>query len=217
MIISFLQEKGGAGKTTLSINIAKAFKMLGHSVLLVDSDPQGSVRDWHTNNDGTILEVVGFDRPTIDRDIQKYKSLYDYIFIDGPPRLSAVVTKTIVCSDVVLIPVQPSPYDVWASQSLVEIIKQRQEINGGLPRTAFVVSRQIVNTKIGKEVRDILAEYGLPVFENGTFQRVAYSESAAQGKTVLDGFNPSAYAEIKNLANEIMNFSTGTENVDPKN
>src|SRR5215475_6691029 len=128
MIISLLQEKGGSGKTTISINLAHSFKSLGYNVLLVDSDPQGSARDWHTNNNGNTLDVIGLDRPTIDKDIKRFVRQYDFIFIDGAPHLSAMVTKTIVVSDLILIPVQPSPYDVWASASLVSLIKQRQEI-----------------------------------------------------------------------------------------
>ena len=107
MIISLLQEKGGSGKTTISINLAKFFALKGRNVLLVDSDPQGSARDWHTNGNGSILDVIGLDRPTIDKDIKRFIRQYDLIFIDGAPHLSAMVTKTIVISDVVLIPVQP--------------------------------------------------------------------------------------------------------------
>ena len=83
MIISILNEKGGVGKTTLAINLARAFKLYGFKTLLVDSDRQGSSRDWHENGDGEMLEVIGLDRPTLDKDIQKFKKSYDVIFIDG--------------------------------------------------------------------------------------------------------------------------------------
>jgi chromosome partitioning protein len=190
MIISLLQEKGGAGKTTLATNLAKSvkdYKNRGNTVLLVDSDPQGSARDWHTNNDGSLLDVIGLDRPTIDKDIQRFKRQYDYIFIDGAPHLSAMVTKTIICSDLILIPVQPSPYDIWASEALVNLIKQRRDITGGEPRAAFIVSRQITGTKLGNEIRKVLEEYDLPVLEHGTYQRIAYAETAARGETVNAG------------------------------
>lgn len=209
MIISLLQEKGGAGKTTIAINIAKAVKDFGHKVLLVDSDPQGSARDWHANNDGGILDVIGLDRPTIDKDIARFKRDYEYIFIDGAPHLSTMATKTILCSDVILIPVQPSPYDVWASKSLVDIIKQRQEITGGKPLAAFVISRQINTTNIGKEVRGVLEEYDLPVLGRGTFQRVVYAETAARGETVCSPKYEPAAGEIRLLAREILEFCHG--------
>lgn len=207
MIISFLQEKGGAGKTTIAINVAKGIKDLGHSVLLVDSDPQGSARDWHTNNDGSVLEVIGLDRPTIDKDIQGFKGRYDYIIVDGAPHLSTMITKTMLCSDVVFVPVQPSPYDIWASQTLVELIKQRQDINHGLPRAAFVISRRIAQTNIGKEVHSVLEEYGLPVLKYCTYQRIIYAETAARGETV--GNTGPAAMEIRHLVNELLEFAHG--------
>ncbi len=207
MIISLLQEKGGSGKTTISINLAKAFQSLGYTVLLVDSDPQGSTRDWHTNNNGNTLDVIGLDRPTIDKDIKRFTRQYDYIFIDGAPHLSVMVTKTIIISDVVLVPVQPSPYDVWASASLVSLIKQRQEITDGKPKAAFVISRKIVGTNIGREVNTALIEYGLPIVSGGTCQRVSYAETAAKGLTVLSSDDNSAKSEMSILAANVLEFS----------
>lgn len=210
MIISLLQEKGGAGKTTIAINVAATFKDLGNSVLLVDSDPQASVREWHTNNDGDKLDVIGLDRPTIDKDIQRFKRDYDYIFIDGAPHLSKMSSKIIMCSDIILIPVQPSPYDVWASESLVNLIKQRQEITEGKPKAAFVISRRIAKTNIGKEVNGVLENYGLPVLAGGTCQRVIYPETAARGETVIDlPYDHSARIEIRTLSNLVLEMCHG--------
>ena len=206
MIISLLQEKGGSGKTTISINLAKFFALKGRNVLLVDSDPQGSARDWHTNGNGSILDVIGLDRQTIHKDIKRFIRQYDLIFIDGAPHLSAMVTKTIVISDVVLIPVQPSPYDVWASSSLVSLIKQRQIITNGKPKAAFVISRKITNTNLGNDVRNALSEYGLPVINGGTCQRVSYAESAAKGLTVFSSNDAAAKFEIESLANSLLEF-----------
>lgn len=214
MIISLLQEKGGAGKTTIAINVACALKNYGQSVLLVDSDPQGSTRDWHNENDGSVLDVIGLDRPTIDKDIRRFRDDYEYIIIDGAPHLSVMATKTILCSDVILIPVQPSPYDVWASQSLVELIKQRQEITGGKPKAAFVISRQITGTNIGTEARSVLKDYGFPVFPNGTCQRVIYAESAARGQSVLEDKDSIAAKEIKQLTSDIVAFARGSSHGD---
>ena len=209
MIISVLQDKGGAGKTTITINVARALvRNFNKSVLVVDSDPQGSARDWHTNSGGDLLDVIGIDRPTIDKDIHKFSRDYDITIIDGGRSLSAVTMKSIVCSDLVLIPVMPSPYDLWATKDLVDLVKQRQDITDGRLKAAFIVSRQIVNTNVGKEVRSVLVDYGLSVLEHGTFQRVAYVETAAKGSTVVDAENLGiASLEINWLAHEILEFS----------
>lgn len=206
MIISVLNLKGGVGKTTLSTNLAYCLQTRNKRVLLVDSDPQGSARDWHSNGNGEMLEVIGLDRPTLCKDIDRLHGRYDFIVIDGAPHLTSMAIQSLLCSDIILIPVQPSPYDVWASKTLVDLVKQRQEVSNGRPYAAFVVSGQIVGTKIGKEVRDVLSEYGLPVFDAGTCMRVSYPETAARGQTVLDTNDINAQTEIELITNELENF-----------
>lgn len=206
MIISIINPKGGAGKTTISTNISRCLTLRNKQVLLVDSDPQGSARNWHVRTNGDLVEIVGLDRTTIDKDINKFKLHYDWIIVDGAPQLSEMAAKTIICSDVILIPVQPSPYDTRATQEFVELIKERQAIKDGYPKAAFVISRQIVNTKIGRGVRAILEEIGLPVFKTSTFQRVCYQE-AAEKMTVFEWEGAiEARAEIENIVDELEEF-----------
>lgn len=85
--------------------------------------------------------------------------------IDGSPQATNLALSAIKAADFVLIPVQPSPYDVWATNDLVELVKQRIEMTDGKLKAAFVVSRAIQNTNIGKEVASVLTEYGLPVLD----------------------------------------------------
>lgn len=211
MIISFLN-KGGAGKTTIATNLAYYLKQeAGHRVLLVDADPQASARDWHNISEGTILEVIGLDRPTIDRDIKSFKDRYDFIFIDSgkfdtSEKVIQMAVKILTISDVLLIPVRPSPYDVWAAKAIVDLAKQRIEITEGALKTAMIVSQQIGNTRVGKEVRGVLNEYELPVFESGTTSRISYSDSASDGHTVFQTKDESAKNEIVTLANELMEY-----------
>lgn len=210
MIISILNQKGGTGKTTLAVNLARCLTIHNEKTLLVDSDPQGSARNWHVNSNGELLDVIGLDRPTIDKDINKFKFDYKYIIVDGAPQLSTMALKTILISDIVLIPVQPSPYDVWATKDMVDLVKARQEVTNGQLKAAFVISRQITNTNIGKDIRGLLEEFELPVFHNGTFQRVSYAVSA-NGSTVFDEHcQPhyiSARLEIENILRELKEFS----------
>jgi len=208
MIVGILNQKGGAGKTTISVNIARCLQQEGQKVLVVDSDPQGSTRDWHAASNGELITVIGLDRPTLSKDIKSIDNGYDWIIIDGAPQLAEMAVAAIKCSDIVLIPVQPSPYDIWATEDLVDVIKARQQVTDGYPKTAFVISRQIKNTNLGKEVRDVLIGYELPVFKNGTFQRIVYAKSAANGSTVLDAEpNGEAANEIRQLISELKEFS----------
>lgn len=203
-VIAVLNQKGGAGKTTIATHLARAIQLDGQDVLLVDSDPQGSARDWAAVREDQPVTVVGIDRPTIERDL-KNLAKKDVVVIDGAPQAADLAVSAIKAADFVLIPVQPSPYDIWATADLVELVKQRIEITDGRLRAAFVVSRAIKGTKIGAEVSAALEGYGLPVLDTRVIQRVVYPGTAAAGSTVLDA-EPAgdAAAEIRALAAEIM-------------
>lgn len=208
-IIAVLNQKGGAGKTTVATNLARALQLAEKNcrVLLVDSDPQGSARDWNAASDGGLLPVIGLDRPTLAKDILAIKDNQDWIVIDGAPQIAELAVAGIKCADMVLIPVQPSPYDIWACEDLVEIIKARQEITEGYPKAAFVISRVIKNTQLSKEIAEALEGYGLPVFKNYTTQRVLYAKSAVLGSSVLDA-EPEGEAakEIMAIVEELKRF-----------
>ena len=205
-VISVLNQKGGSGKTTIATHLARAIQLKGFSVLLVDSDPQGSSRDWAAVNPENPVPVVGIDRPTIERDLKRIADK-DYVIIDGAPQAADLAISAIKASDIIIIPVQPSPYDIWATSDLVDLVKQRIEMTDGKLKAAFIVSRAIKGTKIGKEISTALTDYQLPVLETCINQRVIYPTPAALGSSVLDEEpNGEATKEIQNLIDEIMSI-----------
>ena len=202
-VIAVLNQKGGSGKTTIATHLARALQLDGADVLLVDSDPQGSARDWAAVREDQPLTVVGIDRPTIDRDL-KNVARKDFVVIDGAPQAADLAVSAIKAAHFVLIPVQPSPYDIWATADLVELVKQRIEVTDGKLQAAFVVSRAIKGTRIGAEVTEALNGYGLPVLESRITQRVSYPGTAAAGSTAMDAEPDSdAAAEVRDLATAI--------------
>lgn len=203
-VIAVLNQKGGSGKTTIATNLAFSLKQAGHQVLLIDSDPQGSARDWNEANGGALLPVVGLDRETLPSDLKAIQSGYDFVVIDGAPQIARLAAAAVKAADLVLIPVQPSPYDIWAAADLVELIQARQEITEGRPAAAFVISRVIKNTKLSGEVSEALAGYELPVLQNFTTQRVVYPTTASVGETVFSEPGNPAIAEIEAIAEEVM-------------
>lgn len=202
-VIAVLNQKGGSGKTTIATHLARALQLSGDDVLLVDSDPQGSARDWAAVREDQPLTVVGIDRPTIERDLKNITQK-DYVIIDGAPQAADLAVSAIKAADFILIPVQPSPYDIWATADLVDLVKQRIELTDGKLQAAFVVSRAIKGTRIGQDVTEALKEYGLPVLQSRITQRVIYPGTAAAGKTVFDEMLDSAASlEIQALCDEI--------------
>ena len=208
-IISILNPKGGSGKTTLSTNLARVFHDRGCKVLLVDSDPQGSASDWHAVRDDNPIPFIAYGKPDNLKALPGIAAPYDIVFIDGAAKLESMIAAAVKLSDAVLIPVQPSPYDIWAASDLVDLLKARQEVTDGKPQAAFIVSRAVRNTTLAHEVSTALAEYDMPVFQSLTVQRQTYPRTASEGLTVFDGMNKDAEKEIAAIADEILSRFMG--------
>ena len=205
MIISVQNQKGGVGKTTIAVHISHALALRGGRILLVDADPQGSARDWAAaRNSDLPFSVVGLDRPTIHRDLPAIAKSYSHVVIDGPPRVSDLARSAIMASNIVLIPVQPSPYDIWATEKVINLIREASVYKDWL-KSVFVVNRKIVNTSIGRDVAEALSGYQIPVLKSAICQRVAFAESATIGCTVLETEpKGAAAAEIRALVEELI-------------
>ncbi len=208
MIISFLNQKGGVGKTTLAIHVADALARRNYKVLLIDADPQGSALDWAAARQSEpLFAVAGLPKASIHKELPALSKGFDIVIIDGPPRVYDVARSAIMASDLVLVPVQPSPYDVWAAKEIIDLMTEAAVFKPSL-KTAFTINRKIVNTALGRDVVEALADYPIPVMKTSVCQRVALAESAAQGLTVFEmSSNSSAKRELNGLVDEIMEFA----------
>ncbi len=206
-VISVLNQKGGVGKTTISANLASAIAKKGKSVLLVDADPQGSALDWFASRSDELapmFPVVGCAKPNLHKTIPDLGKGRDIVVIDGAPRVTDLARAAIMASDLVLIPVQPSPYDVWAAEEVVKLIKEAQIYRPEI-QAAFVINRKIAKTAIGRDIVDALDGFELPVLDSTLSQRVVYAESAAAGLAVFEQDSKSyAAREVNRLAKEVL-------------
>jgi chromosome partitioning protein len=203
-VIAILNQKGGVGKTTLAVHLATALARKKRAVILLDADPQGSALDWAAARHGDpLFPVVGLPKSSIHKELPALAASYELVIIDGPPRVYDVARSAIMAADLVLVPVQPSPYDVWAAKEIIDLLTEASIYKPNL-RKAFIINRKIANTAIGRDVAEALSEYPIPVLESAICQRVAFAESATQGLTVYE-LDPEMLAsqEMDTLAEEV--------------
>ena len=204
-VVAILNQKGGAGKTTIATNVASWLHAEGQKTMLVDLDPQGSATDWSDTRDGDqdLCPVIRMGKG-VARDLRKLANDNEWIIIDGAPQVSELAVAAIKSADIVIIPTQPSPYDIWSVADLRELIKERQEIMEGKPYAAFLVSRAIKNTTLSGEILDALKGYELPIMRSMTTQKVDYPNTAKAGRSVVDlPKDNKARLEIRAIANEL--------------
>ena len=202
--VAVLNPKGGSGKTTLCTNLARAVQLDGNRVVILDTDPQGTAVRWASSSPDTYTVPVEH----VPADGSRFKAnLTDRLdrtnaqiaFVDGSAAIKGTTGHVLRHAHAVLMPVQPTPADVWGVEPVVDVVTEQ-----GLP-AAFVVVRAVVRTRLAREITDGLqATYGVPVFEHRMAQRVAYAEAMFDGRTVLDLSGASkAQAEIDGITTEL--------------
>jgi len=195
--------KGGAGKTTLAAHLAVAFAGRGRRVAVVDSDQQQSLADWHRRrvetlggDGGVALTQVSEWRATTE--MRRLRETYDMVVVDSPPHRELSARAGLRNADLAVVPVQPSPMDLWATEAMVELAAEQQT------PVLVVLNRMPPRGRLSGEVAGIMAARALPLAATRLGNRQAFAASLMQGLGVAE-FAPRsvAAAEIAALADEI--------------
>jgi len=203
-VIAVVGNKGGAGKTTLSVNLAVGLAKQTRSVL-VDADPQGSASQWRAISGD---ETVPVHRATSELEAltSELAQDYDYVVIDCPPSVdSPQTTSALRLVDLALIPVQPSPMDLWASIHIEQAVARAHETNPSL-QALLVINQLEPRTMLSRVVGQALSEIELPVANATLRRRAIYRNSAMEGKSVFEmgRRGADAAAELDQLIQELM-------------
>ena len=217
-VITVASLKGGCGKTTTSINLATGLTSLKRSVVLIEADPQASGNTWaeaRGDDEPLPFPVVQAARKTLHRDIDQLQGNYEFAIIDTPPRTSAITRSALITADILLMPVKPSSFDVWALEETFQSIEEIQVVNEAL-EAYFMVSMAIVGSKSRNETKSLLADYAdkgkllnTVIHQRESFARVA------DGGTIAESKDGKALTEVMMLTREViklLNDSKGGSN-----
>jgi chromosome partitioning protein len=204
MIIGLVNQKGGVGKTTIAVNLASCLSAKGNRLILIDADPQGSVLQWQTAGGYNAFDVIHRPKALSGPELKTLVRGYQHAVIDAPPALGEIIRSTLTHSDLVIVPIGPSPLDIWSSKETLSLIQQVRKRHRRM-KAKLLICRKIARTRVGREAREAMETYDLDVFETEISQRIAYVEAMISGLPVLE-YAPRSEAaeEIRRLCKEVI-------------
>ncbi len=222
-ILGFCNKKGGTGKTTLAVNVGATLAE-NAKVLIIDADPQLSVIKWKNAaaQDSLFpIEVMKYHDENVHLIIREKANQYDYILVDTPPSglaVSKITRSALIGADLALIPVLPSPLDVWETMTIADLFTEINKVrkSSDVPpiEARFVIYRAKARTSLCAEIKGVLESIGYPVLETMIHERECHKHAVLAGCTILTlrdsrASTKAAVREIRSLTEEIVTIIGG--------
>ena len=211
-IIVVANQKGGSGKTTISMQLGGNLARRGYKILVVDTDKQATATRWATADEDKTFPctVIGLSAADsrVHREVQKFVNDYDYIIIDCPPSADSKIPRSaLLIADLALTPIIPSPLDLWSAVGIREVIEDVRITNEEMV-ARLVINQCQPNLSLTKNVMDILKDFGIPILKTKLGQRTVYRQSAVYGSIVHDFGTKatSAINEVESLTDEVLSL-----------
>lgn len=210
--IGIIQVKGGAGRSTVSTNLAGELSKVGQTVLIDCDMPQGSSASWfsvrqQSGKAGNLTIDTASTHQELVEKIQGYAQA-DYIVLDGPPRIAELTRAILILADLCLVPVGTSAAEIWATNDLLAIISEAKKV--APIKARMVWTRYRAHTKLAQELSELASsELGLQAINTTLGLRVAYTEALGQGLTVAELADQNAKQEIKEMTQEVTKLLEG--------
>jgi chromosome partitioning protein len=210
MVIAVTNLKGGVGKTTIATNIAVCLAHEGYDVCIVDTDlGQQSSMEWSGNRSPDLkpIPVFGINVKQLNKEVDDLKKRYDIVVIDGTPHLSELADRTILASNVLLIPLTPSVYDFRGFEGFMqrfEQIKTIKDANGSNTDAYVIINRVVPNTNVSKDISEAVEAYNIKMLKTRLVSRISYVDTASEGRGVVEYKDKKAKEEMEQLITEIL-------------